>query len=258
MKKALLASIILLLAAVMSSCRKDEVQEESAAAADEADCTDMINGLEELTEAGPDADIVEEILSSDLLLSSAVIDGIPEIRQYPELPNGCESVSLTIVLRSRGFILSKTAIANNWLNRHDNMAMGYPGDPSDETGLSVFTTGLKVTAENFLESMGSDLKCYDLDGTSFDDLLKFVQAGHPVIVWTTTGMAEPEFTGKYYKYSGKKIEWYTNEHCVVLYGYDLDEGTVLISDPLDGLVKRDLDKFRTIYDTVGRIAMVII
>ena len=129
MKKALLASIILLLAAVMSSCRKDEVQEESAAAADEADCTDLLNGLEELSEAGPDADVVEEILSSDLLLSSAVIDGIPEIHQYPELPNGCESVSLTIVLRSRGFILSKTAIANNWLNNMTIWLWAIPGIP---------------------------------------------------------------------------------------------------------------------------------
>ena len=68
----------------------------------------------------------------------------------------------------------------------------------------------------------------------------------------------PAFTGKVYRYSGKQVEWYHNEHCVVLYGFDLTNNTVLVSDPIDGLVERELDRFREIYEKAGRMAMVII
>lgn len=205
-----------------------------------------------------DDGVVSAIISSERRFDSAAVTGITELRQYPELPNGCESVALTIVLKSKGFNMSKRAIADNWLVKNHNMAAGYSGDPANETGLSVFTTGLIATARNFLESMESDHICYDLDGTDFYDLLKFIEEGYPVIVWSTVAMEMPSFTGKVYRYSGKQVEWYHNEHCVVLYGFDLTNNTVLVSDPIDGLVERDLDRFREIYEKAGRMAMVII
>lgn len=53
------------------------------------------------------------------------------ILQKPELPTGCESVALTMVLKQKGYPIEKTTIAEEYLiyNR-DNYASGYVGDPS--------------------------------------------------------------------------------------------------------------------------------
>ena len=45
--------------------------------------------------------------------------------------------------------------------------------------------------------------------------------------------------------------------CVVLSGYDLDNGTLQINDPLEGIVTRDYEEFKSIYDTVGKYAVVV-
>lgn len=52
------------------------------------------------------------------------------ILQKPELPTGCESVALTMVLKQKGYPIEKTTIAEEYLiyNR-DNYASGYVGDP---------------------------------------------------------------------------------------------------------------------------------
>ena len=62
---------------------------------------------------------------------------VPEVRQLPELPTGCESVALTMALEYEGFMLYKTTIAREFLvynQETDNMAIGYIGDPFSKDG----------------------------------------------------------------------------------------------------------------------------
>ena len=64
------------------------------------------------------------------------------ILQNPELPTGCESVALTMVLKYLGFDLEKTTIADDYLVFADrNFAMGYIGNPHTEDGAGIFCTG---------------------------------------------------------------------------------------------------------------------
>ena len=181
-----------------------------------------------------------------------------ELRQKPELPTGCESVSLTIVLRDLGFKLEKTDISEKYMiYEKKNMAEGYIGSPKSTAGAGVFTPGLAKTAEKYLETVNSDLKVYNLYGTELDELLKLTDAGYEVIVWTTEGMGAVEFAGGTYKHEDQVYRWYTREHCAVICGYDLKKKMILINDPVDGKVKRNLDAFRRIHDEIGRFAMVI-
>lgn len=53
-----------------------------------------------------------------------------------------------------------------------------------------------------------------------EELLSYVAAGTPVVLWTTMYMAEPEFTEDTTEYDGELYRWYYQEHCVVLSGYD--------------------------------------
>lgn len=193
-------------------------------------------------------------------LPSAVSLNVPEVRQLPELPTGCESVALTMALEYEGFMLYKTTIAREFLiynQETDNMAVGYIGDPFSEDGAGCFAPAIAATADNFFEDQEADYVAYDISGSELEELLSYIEADTPVVLWTTMYMAEPEFTEDTAEYEGKTYRWYYQEHCVVLSGYDLDNHTLQINDPLEGIVTRDYDEFKQIYDTVGKYAVVV-
>lgn len=182
---------------------------------------------------------------------------VPELLQNPELPTGCESVALTIALQSLGFDLDKTTIADDYLIHGTNFASSFVGDPYSTYGSGIFPPGLTKTANDYLKDQDSDYEATDISGTDFDDLLSYIDEGIPVLVWTTMYMGSVNFTGNNVTYRGKKYRWYSAEHCVVLCGYDRTNGTVLVSDPLVGIVSRDWDDFVNIYETAGEYAVVI-
>lgn len=176
------------------------------------------------------------------------------VNQYPELPTGCESVALTIVLRSMGFAVEKTAIADSFLTySEDDFVNGFVGDPRTEEGMTVYPPGIVAAANRFLESRSSDIQARDISGTPWDELLLFPKKGYPVLVWTTIDGTMPGFTG--IELDG--WNWYEREHCVVLYGIDRGAGQVLISDPTHGDVRHDIEDFRALFEACGSMAVVL-
>jgi len=79
----------------------------------------------------------------------------------------------------------------------------------------------------------------------------------PVMVWTTMFMEPVEFTGEYGVLDGKEYKWYKSEHCVVISGYDLDKGVITVNDPMEGIVERNIDEFKAIYNEIGQYAVVV-
>ena len=183
---------------------------------------------------------------------------VPEIIQTPELPTGCESVALTIVLNSFGYKLEKTDIAKNYLERGTDMATSYVGDPFSKNGAGCFPPAIVNAADKYLEEKGDKRTGHNITGTSIDDLCTdYIENGFPVIVWSSIDMTSPDKTGGAYTYQGQSYQWYGSEHCVVLYGYDKGKDVYLVSDPLVGLVERDAAAFRDIYEKIGEYAVVI-
>lgn len=178
---------------------------------------------------------------------------VKELLQYPELPTGCESVSLTCVLQAMGYELSKTDIAENYLpvdTVEFDFIDHFAGDPSSESGAGAFPPAMVTTANAYLEAQDATEKANDISGCTFEELKAYVDEGYPVMVWTTMYMVEP-----YVLYEVDGYPWYINEHCVVLYGVDGESAQVM--DPLEGLVERDVSEFARIYEACGSYAMVI-
>lgn len=200
--------------------------------------------------------ILASILSSDLTDSKVVLD-VPEILQNPELPTGCESVALTIALNSLGCDLQKTEIADNYLEYGDNLAYQYAGDPHTESGAGVFAGGIVNAAEKYIKEKNLDIAAINTSGTSLSDLCKVVAAGYPVVIWGTMYMSDPLITSQSYEYDGYTYTWYQNEHCMVLAGYDQDAGTVVISDPLSGIVVRDANAYESYFNETGMYSVVL-
>lgn len=179
------------------------------------------------------------------------------IKQNPELPTGCESVALTMVLKYYKFKLSKTTIASRYLPLSgSNFVTAFAGNPFSSSGAGIYAPGLKNTANKFLKAKKSQLRATDLTGISFKNLYKFIDDGVPVIVWNSMYMRTPVGVFSYYT-AGKRWTFYRYEHCVVLCGYDKKKNKVLINDPLSGLVWRSASSFERIYNKLGKMAVVI-
>ena len=181
---------------------------------------------------------------------------VREIYQRPELPTGCESVALTMLLVYEGYDLDKTTIARHYLiySETGDLDAGYVGDPFTESGAGCFPSTIVKTAERYLEEQKSDLAAVDLTGKDMEKLLHYVADGHPVAVWTTVDMELPHLIEE----ENSEVAWYNTEHCVVISGYDLERKTLTIQDPMEGPVKRDIEVFGNIYNSIGQYAVVLL
>ncbi len=178
------------------------------------------------------------------------------ILQNPELPTGCEITSLTMALNYAGFDVDKLTMADDYLICADaytaTFGEAFIGSPYDASSWGCFAPVIKNTANAYLEDQGSDMTALDVTGSDFDTLLSCVAAGTPVMIWVTIGLTS-NVEEKYYWTTdeGKDAVFLSNEHCVLLCGYDLSRSTVTCADPLKGLVAYDLatvqDRFETMY-----------
>lgn len=183
---------------------------------------------------------------------------VPALEQYPELPTGCESVALTNALLSFGFELEKTEIADAWLPLSDSdFVTAFMGDPHATDGHSCMAPAIAQTATAYLAAQESTLEAVDLTGASLEDVLDEVAAGNPVIAWCTIGLADPGTAYQVERAGDRTYRLYANSHCVVVSGYDLDAGVVLVSDSLAGQVSYDLQQFAARYYELGAQAVVI-
>ncbi|MDY5620094.1 MAG: C39 family peptidase [Lachnospiraceae bacterium] len=185
---------------------------------------------------------------------------VPFVYQEPELPTGCESVALTMLLLYEGFDLEKTTIADDYLLYSENgdFSEGYIGDPYSCEGAGCFPPSLVRTANLFLKEHGSVKQAVNLSGRSLEELFHYLADGIPVAVWGTQYMADTWIYEMGFEEDGIEYHWYENEHCVVLSGYDLEKEILMVNDSLEGVVERDLESFAFIYNETGQYALAIL
>lgn len=208
---------------------------------------------------GRSLDETMKIIEAGVLPDSCQLE-MQIVYQEPELPTGCESVALTMILMYEGFELEKTDIADDYLLYSDtgDFSDGYVGNPYSYEGAGCFPPVLAETAEIYLEEKKSSLHAENVSGKSLEELFHYVANGIPAAVWCTMYMSYDTYLYEDgFEQDGIVYNWYEYEHCTVLTGYDLENRTVTIHDPLEGIVERDLDEFEYIYDAIGRFAIVI-
>ena len=165
------------------------------------------------------------------------------------MSGGCELVSLGIALESMGIPADLDRIADEFLVIDGHFATGYSGSPYTQGG--GYPPGIAAAANGYLESLGETARAHDFTGESFDTLTSLLNKGYPVLTWTTMGFENPRFSGKF----DNGVEWYDNEHCVVVYGIEGDR--VLVSDPLSGFCEVDLERFADLHAQCGNMALAI-
>lgn len=181
-----------------------------------------------------------------------VILNVPCYMQNPQLPTGCESVALTNAIRYWGIKLGKTTIANSYMPYGSDGVYNFIGNPRDYSGWIICAPGICNTANSFFKARGyKRMGAEVLKGKSMSYLRECLYRGEPVVVWTTIGMGSPG-----------TVQWWnrgypmrSNNHAVVIAGYDPKSGDYYIADSLAGHVWRNGRAFESLYRQMGSQAV---
>jgi len=215
-----------------------------------------------LAEGSEDAPAQEEEPPAPPPLPASAMLDAPIIRQMPELPAGCEIVSLTMLLNFYGIGKSKMELVDEMVKdptpiRWSSGKIAYWGHPNtgyvgDVTGKS---RGFGIYSAALLETLKANIPtAVDLTGGPFEAIERQIADGFPVIVWTTIDFNVPQ----------KWVEWDTPigpirttfmEHAVLMVGYD--EQNVYVNDPWSGKKALPIAKeqFKETWDVMGKQAL---
>ncbi|HJV45717.1 MAG TPA: C39 family peptidase [Bacillota bacterium] len=166
---------------------------------------------------------------------------IPVIRQLPELYNGCEVTSLSMLLTAAGTPKDKVQLAYQ-LPKDSTEFKGNSmtditewGDPNsgfvgDITGDA---RGYGVNSGPIYQLLGKYLpdRAMNLTGKDFSAVEWMIDQGSPVIAWTTTNF-QPTDDWVTWKKGNQTIKVTFKEHVVLIVGYDTKY--VYLNDPLTG------------------------
>ena len=135
----------------------------------------------------------------------------------------------------------------------------YLGDPRVADGsYGCYAPVIVDVANRYFRDKGNTNKqAKDVSGSSMSELLAFVKNGTPVLVWGTTNLVASKVTAEW-EVDGEKIQWQGYEHCVVLMGYNVTRSTVIVADPLRGIVEFDMNVFYQRYQEQHKSAMIIV
>jgi len=182
------------------------------------------------------------------------------VLQNPELPTGCEVTSLTSVLNHLGYDVDKCTLADDYLDKGEigvtDYRSAFVGNPRELSSYGCFAPVIVNCANKYLAQNQSFYRAHDLSGTKLSDLYDIVDEGVPVIIWGTMYLAK-SYLMESWIIGTRTVEWYANEHCMVLYGVDRENGVLYVADPLRGNVEYPEELFEQRYNEMFMQAVVI-
>lgn len=173
----------------------------------------------------------------------------PYIDQSIKYPTGCESVSTVMLLQYLGYDISVDEFIADYLEMKDfeeregqlfgaDPNLYFCGSPYDKDSFGCYAPVICKALEKMI---GDKYDIVNETDTPTEELIKkYIDADIPVIFWACINMREP-IVGPEWKLldSGETFTWISNEHCMLLVGYD-EEG-YYFNDPHEnrGLIRYD-------------------
>lgn len=164
----------------------------------------------------------------------------PCIDQTADWPTGCESVSTVMLLQYLGINISVDDFIKKYLpcrpfEQRDGKLIGadprqeFAGSPYDPESMGCYAPVIRRALQSVLtdwtERAGeSAWHIEDLTGVPMDRICtEYLDRGRPVIFWACIDMKEPIAGPDWYLEDGGTVfSWVSNEHCMLLVGYDED------------------------------------
>ena len=171
-----------------------------------------------------------------------IIKNFPTFKQSPDYPTGCESVALYTLLKYYNIdvnidqIIKKLKKGDKPHYENNVMYGGNPereflGNPKEKTGYGVYEKPIEEVANKFKPHIRN------ITGTNLDEILKIIDKGCPVQVWTSINCKTPKIANHSWidKQTGKRIIWKQPFHSLVIIGYNKEK--IITSDPYYGQIK---------------------
>lgn len=191
---------------------------------------------------------------------TVMINNFPTYSQFPNYPNGCETIALYLMLKYYGVNVSPETLVNN-LRKGDGVhwesgiryggdpEIEFVGDPRDAHGYGVYQKPIINLASKYKSGM------VDYTGHSLNQVLELVRSGKPVQVWVSINLKNTSVCADWiHKASGKKIKWICSLHSVVIVGFN--DNYVYVSDPYTGSIKKyGRTQFQKMYNLFGKRAI---
>lgn len=209
----------------------------------------------------------QEATTKPTPLPAKVVLSVPAQSQMPQLPNGCEVTSLSMLFTAVGHPVNKNVLADEEPTDPTKLVMGpnnrieYWGDPNKGFVGNVRGYGYGIYHGPIVKLINQILpgQAVDLTGHPFSDVLAEVAAGHPVMVWTTSNF-QPEPPSQWITWNSPDGPVHATmwEHAVLVVGYDANH--IYINDPLDGAKAKAVDKsdFIAAWKQLGEQAVTIL
>lgn len=176
---------------------------------------------------------------------------VPYIDQTKNWPTGCESVTTVMLLRYLGADITVDRFITNYLSTYPmresegqrygpNPNHFFAGSPYDVNSFGCYPKVIihslnKVAADYPHLFADKKRKIVDLTGQSMEHvLINYIDKGMPVIFWASIDL-KPTITGPDWmieedgESTGDIFTWISNEHCMLLVGYD--EENYYFNDP---------------------------
>lgn len=189
---------------------------------------------------------------------STVQLNVNSILQNPELPTGCEVTSLAIVLNYLGYDIDKVTLSDLYMPKGEigktNPDEAFIGNPKTTYSYGANAPVMIKTANNYFNHISSNYIAYNVSTSDFKSLLKYINNGYPVMIWATMSLI-PSYPSDRWIVDNQEVQWYANEHCMVLIGYTKDQ--YIFADPLKGIVRYNKGLVEQRYNELGNQAVVI-
>ena len=175
--------------------------------------------------------------SDGALVQTATSYQLPYVPYISQIDNiyawvGCEAVSTLMGLQAKGYAtdVSVKYFLDNLPRHSSNPEKGFVGSPyvpdtSKRTRTTIYPAKLAEYSNSYCNG---DVVCADFRGASITDLQRELLAGNCVVAYMTLWWEAPYY--RYYNIEGTTQRLVSNNHAVLVYGYDPERG-YLISDP---------------------------
>lgn len=159
---------------------------------------------------------------------------VPLENQMPDLPNGCEVTSLSMLMNYYGIKVSKNELAET-IQHVDSFTDGgkYRGNPHQgfvghmtiaNAGWCVYNEPLYNVARKYTSHIEN------ITGSNFLSLLKLVSNGHPVMIITTTTFNKVNNMQTWDTNTGK-VNVTPSSHACLITGYSKPKKVVYVNNP---------------------------
>lgn len=199
-------------------------------------------------------------------LESAILLNVP-VKLQNKMPSGCEIVSASMLLSYLQYPISAEELVDKFLSCEetilsDDMITGpnpnkvFIGSPY-KNGYGCYEKVIADCINSYWTSLGDDYYEVSTQTHSLEYLCsQFVDKGYPVMIWVTQDL---EDVSKIYSWkddeTGDSVRWLSNEHCVLLVGYD--EANYYVNDPLKGLMAYNKVSFKEKYLLMGNHCLTV-